>query len=115
MSQLCFPPERLIALDTFPGPELYDANTFPVSKNRIHIRHVFCSWLSILADHFVHQHKNQSSDYIAFQFDTQSPVAPILETAFGFNADSTIDKYFISNGTFSLAKASSNMGNNIQR
>jgi hypothetical protein len=28
----------------------------------------------------------------------------ILETAFGFNADSTIDKYFISKGTFCLAK-----------
>jgi hypothetical protein len=42
-------------------------------------------------------------------------VAPIPETALGFSADSTTAKYFISNGTFSFAKASSKEENNIQK
>jgi hypothetical protein len=42
-----------------------------------------------------------------------NPVAPILETAFGFKADSTTAKYLISKGTFCFANSSSNNGNNI--
>jgi hypothetical protein len=64
-----FSSERLIALDTFPGPELR-CQYHPVSKMEYILDMYFAAAAVDFKDHFVHQHTNRSLNCIVFQFDT---------------------------------------------
>jgi hypothetical protein len=67
-------------------------------------------------DHFVHQHTNQSSVILLSSLIHKLPKSSssILETAFGFNADSTIDSILSPKYIF-FGESLFKHGNNIQR
>jgi hypothetical protein len=70
-----------------------------------------------LEDHFAHQYRNQSLNCIVFLFGTwiAQSSGSHSRNCFRVQCRFTTAKYFISNGTFSFAKASSKEENNIQK
>src|SRR5690606_27269443 len=103
-----------MALETFPGPELYDARTRSQSPKILYILVMYCAAAALAFSGSLLSSTYESICKLycfpVWYINCQSPVAPILETAFGFNADSTTARYFISRGTFCFARASSNIG-----
>ena len=103
-----------MALFTVPGPQLYAASTICQSPN------IPYKYFTYLQAAFVDSNGSFLSSVYESWFspnifpvgyiNCHNPPAPLLDTAIGFRADSTMAKYLNSIGKLYLSNSSSNIG-----